>query len=293
MPVSTSKQPGTASAVARARFESAKGEPLLLSDWNRALFIHFRVDAAALQREVPFRLDLHHGEAYVSLVAFTMRRLRPRRGGQLTEWFFKPIATHPLLNLRTYVRHCGESGIYFLAEWIPNRLSAFLGPRTFGLPYRVGRLDYRHVPEKGCLTGRVQSLNARAKAGLISDSTEQHPNAPLEFAYRAECIQEPVHENQSALSFRPCAAHSLDEFLLERYVAFTQYNAKRRFFQVWHSAWPQRPVRIKVLADSLLRGATPFLSTAELIGGNYSPGVEKVWMGRPRNAQVAFHRHSV
>src|SRR6266852_2534444 len=110
-------------------------EPLLLSDWQRALFIHFEVEAGALQAEVPFRLDLREGKAYVSLVAFTMRRMRPRVGGPLAEWCFGPIATHELLNLRTYVRHRGEAGIYFIAEWIPNRLSVFLGPRTFGLPY--------------------------------------------------------------------------------------------------------------------------------------------------------------
>src|SRR5947207_4821687 len=133
-----------------------QGEPFLFSDWDRALFIHFEVNAAALQADVPFRLDLYEGKAYVSLVAFTMRRLRPRLGGRLAQWCFKPIATHELLNLRTYVRSRSEAGIYFLAEWIPNRLSAFLGPRTFGLPYRLGRLDYQHLHEQGRVCGCVE-----------------------------------------------------------------------------------------------------------------------------------------
>ena len=33
----------------------------------------------------------------------------------------------------------------FLAEWLPNRLSVLLGPATFGLPYRLGDIDYRHA----------------------------------------------------------------------------------------------------------------------------------------------------
>src|SRR5438445_251338 len=78
--------------------ESKECEPLLVSNWERALFIHFEVDAGALQAEVPFRLDLREGKAYVSLVAFTMGRMRPRFGGSLAEWCFKPIATHELLN---------------------------------------------------------------------------------------------------------------------------------------------------------------------------------------------------
>src|SRR5438094_123782 len=68
------------SASARRRLLSVRGEPLLLSDWDRALFMHFEVDASALQAELPFTLDLREGKAYVSLVAFTMRRMRPRSG---------------------------------------------------------------------------------------------------------------------------------------------------------------------------------------------------------------------
>ena len=59
--------------LAKRRLLLARGEPLLLSDWARALFIHFQVDPAALQAEVPFKLDLRDSNAYVSLVAFTMR----------------------------------------------------------------------------------------------------------------------------------------------------------------------------------------------------------------------------
>jgi hypothetical protein len=57
----------------RQRLFSLPGEPLFLADWERALFIHYEVDAVALQRELPFTLDLWHGKAFVSLVAFTMR----------------------------------------------------------------------------------------------------------------------------------------------------------------------------------------------------------------------------
>jgi len=58
--------------AARARLLSRPGEPALLSNWERSLFIHFEVDPDWLQAETPFRLDLREGKAYVSLVAFTM-----------------------------------------------------------------------------------------------------------------------------------------------------------------------------------------------------------------------------
>src|ERR1043166_5129237 len=104
------------------------GEPLFVADWDRVLMIHFAVDAKRLQHDVPFELDLRDGLAFVWLVAFTMRGMRPGLGGCLPSWMFRPIATHDLLNGRTYVRTGGEAGIHFLAEWVSSRLALALGP---------------------------------------------------------------------------------------------------------------------------------------------------------------------
>ena len=145
------------SGAGRERLLSVPGEPLLLADWERALFIHYEVDAVALQRELPFELDLRHGKAYVSLVAFTMRAMRPRIGGRISAWLSKPISTHAFLNVRTYVEQNGERGICFLTEWLSNRLSVALGPPLYGLPYRYAKSDYRHTHEKNHLSGTVES----------------------------------------------------------------------------------------------------------------------------------------
>src|SRR2546425_686219 len=109
--------------AARQRLLSLPGEPLFIADWERVFMIHYEVSPCALQRMVPLELDLHEGRAFVSLVAFTMRGMRPFFGGRWTAWMLKPIATHPFLNLRTYVRHGDETGIYFMTEWLTNRLS--------------------------------------------------------------------------------------------------------------------------------------------------------------------------
>jgi len=214
------------------------------------------VEAAVLQRDVPFELDLDDGRAYVSLVAFTMCGMRPRLGGHLAEWLFKPIATHEFLNVRAYVRHEGEPGIYFLAEWLANPLSIRLGPATFGLPYRFARIHYDHQHERGALNGLVTS-----------------PAHASRLEYHAEI-------NRDA-SFGPCAADSRDEFLMERYTAFTQNRSKRRFFRIWHPPWPQTAINADMTDISLLTGVWPWFAKAKYLGANYSPGVEKVWMGRP------------
>jgi uncharacterized protein len=242
--------------AAQRRLLSVTGEPLFYSDWLRALFIHYEIDPEILQPHIPFPLDLHNGKAYFSIVTFTMQDLRPRFGGRLTANLFRPIATHGLLNVRTYVRNKGESGIYFISEWIPNRLSAWLGPRTFGLPYRLGKLCYEHHHEHGTLSGTVTA-------------------GPLRLAYQAEITPQ--------TQFRPCTPDSLDEFFLERYTAFTSIGSKQRFFRIWHPPWLQTHLTTTILDDRLLTVVWPWFKAAKRVGANYSPGVKKVWMGRPQS----------
>src|SRR5258706_3131036 len=98
------EHPITLSEAARRRLLSGFGEPLFIADWEEALMIHYEVDAGLLQCVVPFELDLLDGRAFVSLVAFTMRGMRPRLGGRFAAWFLKPIGTHNFLNVRTYAR---------------------------------------------------------------------------------------------------------------------------------------------------------------------------------------------
>ncbi len=230
--------------------------PLFVSDWSRALFVHYAVDPAVLQPLVPLPLDLRDGHAYVSLVAFTMRGLRLAAGGRLTAWLTAPIATHGLLNVRTYVKYRGENAIYFMAEWIPNRLSVFAGPHTYGLPYRYGRLDYRHRHESGVIRGSVEpgSGGRLAWHASISPTTE----------------------------FRPCEPGSLSEFLLERYTAFTLAGRRLRLFRIRHEPWPQAPVDAVVNDDDALAATGPWPAAATLVASCYSPGVEGVLMSRPR-----------
>ena len=243
----------TLSASARRRMLQKPGEPLFYASWGQAVMIHYEADPVALQSRVPFELDLFEGRAFVSLVAFTLRRMRPRCGGRIGEWLFKPIATHEFLNVRTYVRANAEPGIFFLVEWLFNRLSVPLGPSVFGLPYRYGRIDYLHDRPTQEISGRVD-----AKGGS--------------FSYRGTTAD---------AQFGPCEPGSLTEFLMERYTAFTQPLWRSpRLFRVWHEPWPQTPLDIEISATDLIAVTGKWWKTAEYIGANYSPGVE-VWMGRP------------
>jgi hypothetical protein len=256
----------TLSADARDRILAVRGEPMLFSDWERTLMLHYEVAPEKLQPQVPFELDVRHGKAYVSAVAFTMRGMRPRHGGKLAALAFKPIATHGFLNVRTYVKHRGESGIYFLAEWLPNKLAVLMGRPVFGLPYRLGKLDYRHHHELGRVRGTVRSRNRK---GVLR--------------YRATLPDHP--------KFRPSELGSLTEFLMERYTAFTTWMGWKRCFRVWHEPWPQCAVDATIEDDSLLALTGDWAKHARFVGANYSPGLRGVWMSRPTrisNARTPF-----
>jgi uncharacterized protein len=233
-----------------------RSEPLFYANWDNAVFIHYEADPSALRNCVPFALDLYGGRTFVSVVAFTLREMRPRLGGRISAWLLKPIATHHFFNVRTYVQHNGEPAIYFMAEWLSNRLSVALGPSTFGLPYRFGKIDYTNNAVSGQVHGRIL-----AKAG--------------EFEYRAAV----PHTGEL------CQPGSLTEFLLERYTAFTSAGWRKQFFRVWHQPWEQSAIELEVIANDLLATTGDWWPTSQFRSANYSPGVS-VWMGWPHRVKA-------
>jgi len=259
----------TLSTGARERMLSLPREPLFFADWLNVVMIHLEVEPRALQSLTPFELDSWEGRAFVTLVAFSLRKMRPRFGGRLGRILFRPLAAHDFLNVRTYVRHGDETGIHFLAEWLNNPLAVQLGPRVFSLPYHLARIDYKNEPERNCRRGKIEG----ARTGTVLD-------------YRAESPvlrSSPATEDgeSGAPPFEPCPAGSLDEWLMERYTAFNCVGTRQRFFRVWHEPWPQIRVEVSLSDRRLLVERWPLFHDAAIIGANYSPGVRNVWMGWP------------
>ena len=229
-----------------------RGEPFMFSDWRHVVFMHFEVEPEVLQRQVPFDLDLRDGRAFVSLVAFHLENMHLRFGGALTRFLMSPIEGHELLNIRTYVVRNGEPGIYFLSEYLPNPWSVRLGPPLYGLPYRLADLRYDH--------------GKRDKRGVVRQGDHS-------LEYSGFMQNEELTRAESG---------TLEEFLLERYTAFTERNGVERFFRIWHEPWPHTTIDIEVTDTSLLEKTGDWFKAAQFIGAHYSPGVESVWMGYPR-----------
>ncbi len=227
-------------------------ETLFLADWVDAVFLHFEVEAEKLQPDVPFELDDFNGRCFVSLVAFTMRDMRLSVGGRLTRWLTAPLANQRFLNLRTYVRHGRETGIFFMREWLDNPLAVRLGPVTFGLPYEKAKLDYDH--DGLCPTGRVETRN-----GVLAYGGGKEGDAA------------------------PAMKGTVDEFLFERYTAFTNAGRRQKFFRVWHPPWELTELtEVTLEENSLFDGlGMPWVETARLVSVHHTFGVHDVWMSRP------------
>ena len=104
--------------------------------WKDVLFLHYQVDPKILQAKVPFKLDLYNGHAVLSIVSFTMDRIR---------FPFLPsvpgLSKLNELNLRTYVEVDGIKGVYFFtldADLIPAIIIARL---FFSLPYHLAKIS--------------------------------------------------------------------------------------------------------------------------------------------------------
>jgi len=236
---------------------------IMRHDWQRVTMIHFALPPDVAARLTPFDVETWAAppapglrqrghfpaprpRAFVSLVFFTLNRLRTPRLPRLSRALLRPISDHQFVNLRTYVRHRGEPGIYFIREWLDNRLAVLLGPATFGLPYRHG---------------------------TIRDETLLAPQGRL--AWR---LDEPAEHTP----FAPAPPRSLDHFLLERYTAFTLRRSKPACFRIRHEPWPIRRAAAIVTDDTLLRATTGrWPDHTRFILAHQSPGVRGVEVSRP------------
>src|SRR5262245_54548570 len=246
----------TPSACAHARFLATQQQPLFLCEWPRVLFMHYAVDAKVLQPQVPFALELFDGRAIVSLVAFTMQRFRPRWGGRLTERLFRPARTNSFFNVRTYVRHCGEPGAYFITQWLSHPFCLFARLPNLRLPWHRARMAYEHAHERGTLRGGIIG----SKGNRLTYSATLAEGASFDFS-------EPG---------------SLGEFAMERYTAFALPGGKPVVFRIWHEPWPQCAIEVTVQDDGLLAQSGNWLQHAHFAGAYYSVGCSEVWMGKVR-----------
>ena len=183
--------------------EAPARPPVLYQNWRRLLFLHWSFPVDAIQATLPpgLAVDTWEGSAWLGIVPFQMRRIRPR---------FCPampgLSNFLELNVRTYVYDChGRPGVWFYSLDANRRLAVQIGRRAFHLPYVYSQMD-------------------DSKDYIVCRGAAQT------CAYRYAPRGDPVLAQPGAFEF----------FLVERYLLFA-WNARLKELscgQVHHSPYP-------------------------------------------------------
>jgi hypothetical protein len=249
--------------AAKARLLATPGEPFLFADWENVVFLHFTISPELLRAQVPppFQLEVWHDQAWLSLVALTMRRFRPGRRASSAA-LFGCLTCQRFLNFRTYATAGGESGALFLHGWFSRPWSLPWPSARFGFPYAFAESVYEHSPKNGQIRGTVR---ARDKS--------------LSYAAKGETTEPELASGN--------AGRVPTEFLLERYTGFFLRDGQPHVFRAWHPPWLQIPLEAEVSDLSLLTARFPWFAEAKFIGAHFAPGFRDVWLGRAHRLNEA------
>ena len=201
------------------------GNAVLHQQWRDLLFLHWEYPAAVIQATLPEGLfvDTFDGKAYLGVVPFFMRKIRPR---------FLPAVPGILdfleLNLRTYVHdRAGVPGVWFYSLDANQWLAVKIARRFFHLPYEHAKMKASR-PADGRI--RYESLRTGSRAN----------GSRCEFEYApGEELAQP-------------APGSLEFFLVERYRLYCSAPDGLRRGAVFHEPYPLCRADVTAWDENLL-----------------------------------------
>lgn len=197
------------SKISHRPFEMPKGDWIYYQEWNNAVFLHWEIPFQILRQLVPkpLELDNFEGKYYVSVVVFTMEKIRPK---YLPSVSF--LSDFEEINVRTYVEKDGKKGVYFLNIEAEKWLSAFVAKSLSGLPYEKSEI---HRIENQCIsTNKNKSF---------------HLNINFEIG---ETLQQKT---------------DLDLWLTERYCLFLDLGKNLYRYDIHHEEWEIKSLKINHL----------------------------------------------
>ncbi len=177
-----------------------EGKWSFYQEWNNAVFLHWKVDPNELKALIPeeLELDIFEGKAWISLVAFTMEKIRPRNLP-----YFAPVSNFDEINIRTYVKHRNKPGVHFLSIEGGKRLSCFVARSLSELPYRYSNMKRRKTEYTSCNISFGEILNVKYSVGNgVTEKSE------------------------------------IDKWLTERYALFQHTETSINAFDIHHLEWP-------------------------------------------------------
>jgi uncharacterized protein YqjF (DUF2071 family) len=215
---------------------------LLSMRWDDVCFAHWSVDPDVVAPTLPDGLDVdtHDGDAYLGVVAFRMRSIRPR--GVSVGLSF------PELNLRTYVRSAAGPGVYFYNLDAADPIGVLLARGLFKLPYYRAEMRVDDRPDG------IRFRSRRTHRGVAS--------AQFDATYQPSGAATPVHPD------------SLDAFLTGRYRFYTESDGGRLYRgEIQHPRWELSDATLAVRENTLF-AANGFDRPEGDPRVRYSPGID-------------------
>lgn len=209
-------------------------------EWNHALFLHWKVSPDLLELFIPkdLTLDTFNGEAWISVVAFTMEKIRPKNLPA-----FAPVSDFHEINIRTYVTHNGKPGVYFLNIEAQKLVSAKLSKLLSGLPYEKAKM-------------------IRVRKNPLQEYTSDLKKKGFRFSAKYTVSDKPVSKTE------------LDLWLTERYCLYLDRGPKTYIYEIHHLPWELQQVDIEDIHTNYRLGSIDLNGVADRI--HYSPGVKVV-----------------
>ena len=209
-------------------------------EWNNAIFLHYKVNLSELQKFDPeeLEIDLFEGSPWISVVAFTMERIRPKVLPS-----FPMISNFDEINIRTYVKSNGKTGVYFLSIEGGKSLSCKIAKGISELPYRYSKIKRTE--------DSYQSINSQF-------------NDKLEIKFT---LGDKLNEKTD-----------LDKWLTERYALFQDSDSAINEFEIHHVEWPVQDIHIHKLELNYPRFETFLNKPPDRI--QYSQGVQVLAWGK-------------
>lgn len=197
------------SDISHRPFAIPTGEWTYYQEWNNALFLHWAIPFEILRKNVPknLNIDTYNNKCYVSLVAFTMEKIRPRFLPSIS--FISDFAE---INIRTYIENNGRKGVYFLNIEAEKTLSTFVARLLSGLPYEKANIH-------------------RTDNQFVANNTKKNFSLDTEF--------EPKNDIENKTD--------LDKWLTERYCLYLDKGDNIYRYDIHHKEWQIRNVNLKRL----------------------------------------------
>lgn len=229
------------------RERPAQARPVMYQKWRDLLFLHWECDPQEIQKTLPpgLSVDTYDGRAYVGVVPFAMRAIRPRGLPAVPG-----VSDFLEINLRTYVYdERGVPGVWFYSLDASGRIAVAVARAFFGLPYYHAEM---RIAKKGPGT-EVSYWHRRTGSPAAQGSF---------FRYRPD-----------GTVFQ-ASPGSLEFFLVERYVLFTHWKGRLWEGRVHHPPYPVKQAEICEWDDRLF--ALDGLSQPSRPPDHalYSPGVD-------------------